>query len=246
MSKTLIIGATSAIVEATARRLAARKHDLYLVARNRDRLAAIADDLKTRGATSVATHRADLTDLSQHQQLVDDAVAALGGLDLVLIGHGVLGRQEKAQSDFEAAQKVFDANFTSVASLLTPIAEYMVQQKSGTIAVISSVAGDRGRQSNYIYGTSKAAKSVYLQGLRNRLYQSGVHVVTIKPGFVDTPMTSEFEKGGLLWATPDQIADGIVKAIDKKKNVAYLPWFWWPIMTIIKHVPETIFKRLKL
>jgi len=136
-------------------------------------------------------------------------------------------------------------NFTTVVSLLTLLANLFERQGRGSIAVISSVAGDRGRQSNYVYGAAKGALTIYLQGLRNRLAKANVHVLTIKPGFVDTPMTRDFKKG-LLWVGPDVIARGIVKAIDKRKDVAYLPFFWRYIMFIIKIIPERIFKRLSL
>lgn len=245
MSKVLLIGATSAIVEATARVFASRRDEMFLIARNDERLDAIASDLELRGAPSVAMLSIDLTQSERHEALVSKVIETMGSIDIAVIGHGVLGKQEQVQSDYRKAREVFDANFLSVASLLTPLADYMESQKRGTIAVISSVAGDRGRMSNYVYGASKAAKSAYLSGLRNRLFHAGVHVVTIKPGFVDTPMTAEFNKGA-LWASPEQVAKGIVKAIDKKKNVVYLPGFWWPIMMIIKHIPESIFKRLKL
>lgn len=143
------------------------------------------------------------------------------------------------------AMMELQTNFTTVVSLLTLLANLFERQGRGSIAVISSVAGDRGRQSNYVYGAAKGALTIYLQGLRNRLAKANVHVLTIKPGFVDTPMTRDFKKG-LLWVGPDVIARGIVKAIDKRKDVAYLPFFWRYIMFIIKIIPERIFKRLSL
>ena len=136
-------------------------------------------------------------------------------------------------------------NALSVISLLTLLANHFEQQRHGCIAVISSVAGDRGRQSNYVYGTAKGALSIFLQGLRNRLHKSGVQVLTVKPGFVDTPMTASLPKGP-LWATPEKVAEDIDKAIENKRNVLYTPSFWFLIMAIIKSVPESIFKRLSL
>jgi short-subunit dehydrogenase len=156
-----------------------------------------------------------------------------------------LGDQKACEQDFSLAEKEIRTNFLSCVSLLTLISNEMEKEKAGTIAVISSVAGDRGRQSNYIYGSAKGALNLFLQGLRNRMYPLGVRVLTIKPGFVDTPMTAAFKKN-ILFAKPDQIARGIVKAIDRKKDVVYLPFFWWGIMAIIKAIPEWIFKRLKL
>jgi short-subunit dehydrogenase len=132
-----------------------------------------------------------------------------------------------------------------VIALATVLANRFEAQRSGSIAVISSVAGDRGRQSNYVYGAAKGAVTLLLQGLRNRLSKSGVQVLTIKPGFVDTPMTAEFKKGA-LWAKPDDIAHGIVSAIDRRRDVVYLPGFWRLIMLIIRHIPEPIFKRMSL
>ncbi|MCW8905836.1 MAG: SDR family oxidoreductase [Sedimenticola sp.] len=243
--KVLVIGATSAIAEATARIWAGKGHHLCLIARNRERLDAIAADLSVRGAGSLATIVLDLNEMHRHEQVVEEAAEALGGIDIVLVAHGTLGEQEACERDFDLAMKEFTTNALSVFSLLTLLANRFEGQAHGTIAVISSVAGDRGRQSNYIYGSAKGAVTLYLQGLRQRLYKSGVHVVTIKPGFVDTPMTAGFEKG-LLWAKPDQVARGIHSAIDKKRNVAYVPWFWQIIMLVIKAIPESIMKRLSL
>ena len=245
MANVFIIGATSAMAQEVARVYAGRGAAFVLAGRDDTRLTAIADDLKTRGAKSTDWTSLDLTDCPQHESLIAKAFEILGEIDVVLIAHGILGKQDVCQQSFAEADKVLKANFTSVASLLTILANRFEQQKSGVIAAISSVAGDRGRKSNYVYGASMAAKSAFLQGMRGRLLASGVSVLTIKPGFVDTPMTAEFKKG-LLWAKPDAIAKGIVKAIDKKKDIAYLPWFWYWIMCIIKHIPERIFKKLSI
>jgi short-subunit dehydrogenase len=145
----------------------------------------------------------------------------------------------------ETSLAEFATNGTSTIALLTLIANRMQQARRGSIAVISSVAGDRGRSSNYLYGSAKAAVSTFLGGLRQRMAKHGVDVITIKPGFVDTPMTRDFKKGA-LWAKPEAIAAGIVKAVDKGRPVVYLPWFWFIIMTIIRSVPEFLFKRLSL
>lgn len=241
----LIIGATSAIAEATARIWAEQGHHIYLVARNKERLAAIAADLSVRGAGSVSTSLLDINDLQQHQQLVEKIVNDMEVIDVALIAHGTLGEQQACERDFERALAELTTNAISVFSLLTHLANRFEVQNHGTIAVISSVAGDRGRQSNYIYGAAKGAVTLFLQGLRQRLFKSGVHVVTIKPGFVDTPMTASFEKG-ILWVKPDSVARSIHKAIARKKDVLYVPWFWWPIMAVIKAIPETVMKRLTL
>ncbi|NBX76079.1 MAG: SDR family oxidoreductase [Proteobacteria bacterium] len=245
MAKTLILGATSAIAIETAKILSDRGDALFLVARSPEKLESVRCDLEVRGGKIAGTLSSDLNDFSTHPGLMKKALEALQGLDLVLIAHGTLGDQKACEQDFVLAEKEIRTNFLSCVSLLTLISNKMEQEKSGTIAVISSVAGDRGRQSNYIYGSAKGALNLFLQGLRNRMYSSGVMVLTIKPGFVDTPMTAALKKN-FLFAKPDQIGRGIVKAIDRKKDVVYLPCFWWGIMAIIKAIPEKIFKRLKL
>lgn len=243
--KMLIIGATSSIAQATAKIFALENTEFFLVARNLEKLQSVAQDLKVRGATKCEIFSADLNDFAQHQIIVDKAYQALGGLDTVLIAHGTLSGQKVCQADYKNFENEFKTNFLSVCSLLIPLANKFEEQKHGDIAVISSVAGDRGRQSNYAYGSAKAALNSYLSGLRNRLSAANVNVLTIKPGFVDTPMTAEFKKSP-IWAKPESIAQGIHKAINQKKSVVYLPWFWQWIMLIIKHIPEVIFKRMKL
>lgn len=245
MRKILIVGATSAIAEATARRYAQKRAHLYLLARNRERLEGLAADLRVRGASSVDVATFDANDFASHQAALDGAIRAMGGLDMVLIAYGTLGDQKACEQSFERTLAELNTNSISVISLLTYLANHFEQQRRGTIAVISSVAGDRGRQSNYVYGTAKGALTIFLQGLRNRLHKSGVHVLTIKPGFVDTPMTASFKKGP-LWASPDAIAAGIERAIEKRRDIAYLPGWWAPIMLGIRTVPERIFRRLSL
>ncbi|MFL5359156.1 SDR family oxidoreductase [Archangium sp.] len=245
MKKVLVLGATSAIAQSTVRLLAARGASLYLVGRNPERLEAVAKDARTRGASKVETEALDLDDIAQHEALVERAATALGGLDGALLAHGILGNQEAAQRSYAEAEKVLRTNFLSAVSLLTPLANRFEAQKAGTLVVISSVAGDRGRQSNYVYGASKGALSVFLQGLRNRLAHAGVAVVTVKPGFVDTPMTADVKKNA-LFATPEKVARGIVRAADARKDEVYLPGFWGPIMFAIRGIPERVFKRMKL
>ncbi|MBK1681052.1 SDR family oxidoreductase [Rhodocyclus tenuis] len=245
MQKILIIGATSAIAEATARRWAARGDALFLVARDATRLDAIAADLRVRGAASVACQVMDATDLDAHAAMLDAALAGLGDLDVALIAHGTLPEQKACESSVEQALAAIAVNGTSVVALATRIGNLLEQQKGGVLAVIGSVAGDRGRQSNYVYGTAKGMVDIFMQGLRHRLAKSGAQALTIKPGFVDTPMTSNFPKGA-LWAQPDDIARGIVKAVDARRDVAYLPGFWRLIMLVIRHIPEKIFKKTSL
>jgi hypothetical protein len=243
--KVLIIGATSAIAEATARILAARADSLYLVGRRADALAAIAADLKVRGAQQVMFEPLDANDLGSHEPMLARATQALSGLDTVLIAHGTLGDQKACQGSAQLTVQELMTNAISSVALLTLIAQQFERQGSGTIAVISSVAGDRGRASNYVYGSAKAMVTAFLSGMRQRLSKSGVAVITIKPGFVDTPMTAAFPKGA-LWATPQSVAAGIVRAMDRSAAVVYLPAFWRPIMTIIRAIPERIFSRIAL
>lgn len=245
MQKVLIIGATSAMAEACARIWAARGAALYLVGRREERLRAIADDLRVRGAASVGCHAMDCCDHASHAPMLDAALAALGGIDVALIAHGSLPDQRACEASVDATLAALDTNGVSVVALATRLAPVLAQQHSACLAVIGSVAGDRGRQSNYVYGAAKGLVAIFLQGLRNRLAKEGVQVLTIKPGFVDTPMTAALPKGA-LWAQPDAVARGIVAAVDGKRDVVYLPGFWWLIMTVIRHIPERIFKRLSL
>jgi short-subunit dehydrogenase len=244
--KVLIIGATSAIAEATARLYAVRGDRLYLVARNAAKLEAISADLQVRGASWVGSMVMDACDTDRHAEMLNAAVDGLDGLDIVLIAHGTLPDQELAQQTYPATLQVLEDNFLSVVSMLTGMANFLEEQGHGSIAVISSVAGDRGRQSNYAYGTAKGGLSVFLQGLRNRLAHAGVNVLTVKPGFVNTPMTAHLNGSGPLWAEPADIAEGIVQGIEKERSVIYLPGFWRLIMMIICAIPEIVFKRLKL
>ncbi|MEY2169647.1 MULTISPECIES: SDR family oxidoreductase [unclassified Rhodanobacter] len=245
MLNVLIIGATSAIAEATARRYAARGARLFLVARNTTRLADIAADLRVRGAVDVGEAMLDVCRFDTHAGVLDQAWKQLGSVDVVLIAHGTLPNQGACEQSVETALAEFATNGTATIALMTALAPRLEAQGRGVLAVISSVAGDRGRQSNYLYGAAKAAVSTFASGLRQRLAKVGVNVVTIKPGFVDTPMTRDFRKGA-LWASPASVARGIVRAADRGSSVVYLPWFWLPIMLIIRHIPEFVFKRINL
>ena len=245
MKKILIIGATSAIAEATARLWAAQGHSLHLMGRSAERLGGMAADLKVRGAESTRFAMLDMNDFAKHAAVLDAAIDALGGIDIVLIAHGTLGDQKACEQDFAATLQELNTNAISVISLLTHLANRFEAQRHGSIVVISSVAGDRGRQSNYVYGTGKGAVTIFMQGLRQRLHKSGVQVLTIKPGFVDTPMTAEFKKG-LLWAKPEAIARSICAGVEKKRDVVYAPWFWRGVMGLIRMMPERVFKKLNL
>jgi short-subunit dehydrogenase len=246
MRKILIIGATSAIAEAAARIFAARGDALFLVARNAEHLRAVVADLNIRGAARADSATLDVTDFAAHEAVIEKAERDLGGIDITLIAHGTLTDQARCEQSVDVMRREFDVNALSTLALLTALANRMEARHGGTLAVISSVAGDRGRQSNYVYGAAKAAVSAFLGGLRQRLAKSGVTVLTIKPGFVDTPMTAGIANKGALWAQPDGIAAGIVQAIDRRRNIVYLPWFWRWIMLMIRQIPEALFKRLKL
>jgi short-subunit dehydrogenase len=241
----LVLGATSSIAMAVMRQLVSPSAHFFMVARSKDKLNAVAHDLLVRGAAQVDMLLADLDDTDAHPQMLDLAVSRLGSLDLTLLAHGVLGDQEAAERDYFTAERILVTNFLSAVSLLTWLANYCESQGRGTLAVISSVAGDRGRKSNYVYGASKGALNVFLSGLRNRCDRNGVHVLTIKPGFVATPMTAHIPKNG-LFATPERVAAGILQAVRQRKDVVYVPWFWRPIMTIIKAIPERLFKTRDL
>lgn len=243
--KTVIIGASSALAHETAKLFARDKDELFLVGRSETKLDTVADDLRVRGAARVETSLLDLSDLERHQELFEQVISTLGGIDMLLIAHGTLGDQRKCELSVAETLKELNNNALSIISLLTIAANYFEQQGRGCIAVISSVAGDRGRKSNYVYGTAKAAVSTFLQGLRNRLSKAGVAVVTIKPGVVATPMTAHMKKG-LLTANPQAVGRGIYDAMKKRKDVVYLPWFWRPIMFIITSIPEKRFKRMSL
>jgi len=245
MSNMIVFGATSAIAQQCIRLYAADGWGLFLVGRNADKLQTVADDALARGAARVEQAALDLNELDRHAALIDDAIERLGGLDIALIAHGTLSDQPACQASVQQTLAEINTNLVGPLSLLTLLANVFERNRAGSIVVISSVAGDRGRQSNYVYGAAKGGLTVFLQGLRNRLQRSGVQVLTVKPGFVDTPMTAEFDKGA-LWASAADIAAGIRRAVDKRRDVAYLPWFWRPIMWTIRTIPEFVFKRLSL
>jgi decaprenylphospho-beta-D-erythro-pentofuranosid-2-ulose 2-reductase len=245
MRRLVIVGATSAIAEATAREFAKRGDALCLVGRSTERLEALADDLKIRGASSTCLCTLDLRDVSAFGTMLDHATSALGGLDGALIAHGTLSDQKECEQSVEKLIDELQVNAISVMALCTHLANRFAAQKHGVIAVISSVAGDRGRRSNYVYGSAKAAVTAFTSGLRQRLRGQGVSVVTIKPGFVDTPMTASFKKG-VLWASPTFVAKEIAAAMIRGTPLIYTPGFWRPIMWVIRSIPEFAFQRISL
>ena len=241
----LVVGSTSAIAQAAARAWAARGDALYLAARRESLLAADAEDLRVRGARLVAFQRFDVLDMQAHEALIENAEAALGPLDCVLIAHGTLPDQAAAAADPALAVREIEVNGVSTVALVLRAAARFESRGTGAIAVITSVAGVRGRASNFVYGSAKALVSTALAGLRHRLHGKGVAIVDIRPGFVDTPMTAAFRKGA-LWASPAKVAADIVAAVDRRAGVVYTPWFWRWIMLVIRHIPEPIFVRTKL
>ncbi len=246
MRNILVIGATSAIAEATARLYARQGARFYLLARNVKRLENIVADLKIRGASSVDCQIFEADRVSEHRQLLENALNALGSIDIALVAHGTLGDQKQCESSSEEALSEFRINANSMISLLTVLANIFEKQGKGTLAVISSVAGDRGRPSNYVYGAAKAAVTTFCEGLRVRLYKSGVHLLLIKPGMVETPMTENIDAPAILMAKPEQVSKDIVKAIEKKMDVLYTPFFWKYVMMGIIHLPLFIYKKVNL
>jgi short-subunit dehydrogenase len=244
--RVLIVGATSAIAVACARRWADAGAEMVLVARNPERLAATAGDLKARGAGRTATCLLDIDRLDAHGAMLDQAFESLGSVDIVLVAPGTLPDQQACEKDAALAAREFSTNALALIALLTGLALKLEAQKHGTIAVISSVAGDRGRASNYLYGAAKAALSTFCEGLRARLFRSGVHVLTVKPGFVATPMTAALDLPAALTASPDRVARDILAAIERRRDVLYTPRFWALVMLVIRTIPSFVFKRIRL
>jgi decaprenylphospho-beta-D-erythro-pentofuranosid-2-ulose 2-reductase len=242
----LIVGPTSDIGRAIAQVLAAQGRSLILGGRDRDEMQRIASDLRVRHAVAVREEHFDALDFASHREFFARCCAGdeLAG---VIACHGYMVDQALADVDPAQASRTIDVNFKSYVSLLAHVAAHFEQRRAGFICALSSVAGDRGRQSNYTYGAAKAGLSAYLQGLRNRLAPLGVPVTTVKPGFVDTAMTWGLLKpGSPLVASPARVAHDIVRAIDRRRDVVYTPWFWRWIMLVIRSIPEAVFKRLRL
>ena len=243
--RVLIIGAGSDIAQAAAALLARSGSQLVLAARDMDECERIAQDLRTRYDAKLWCVRFDALDFASHQVMFDAVVEKAGELSGILVCHGLLGSQQELQENAEKARAVIDVNYTSFVSVLEIAAKYFAIRRGSFMCAIGSVAGDRGRQSNHIYGSAKAGVAVYMQGLRNRLHDAGVAVITIKPGFVATKMTHGL-KTSRLTAAPERVARDIVKAIRRRRNVVYTPWFWRWIMLVIRMIPEFVFKRMKM
>ncbi len=245
MKKIFVAGALSAIAQETARCFAAEGAAFFLAARDGEKLAISGADLKTRGASSVTVLAADFDVLESHAEIVRKAEAELGGIEIALIAYGFLPDQTACEQDFDLTLKAIHTNFISVVSLVMQLTPLFENQRGGTMAVIGSVAGDRGRPKNYVYGTSKGALALFLQGLRARLSRSGVNVLTVKPGFVDTPMTAGHAKN-ILFADAPSVGCAIHRAILARKDILYVPGFWRWILFVIQCIPEGLFKKLKL
>ncbi len=239
----LILGATSDMAVAIARQLALEGYSLTLAGRGKERLSALEGDLRVRHKAMVSSVTFDALDFASHENFYKSLPEKP---DVVICVFGLLGDQSVAQENGEHAQQIIGTNYSGAVSILNIVANDFQHRKKGLIVGISSVAGERGRQSNYIYGSAKAGFTAYLSGLRNRLYSHGVHVVTVKPGFVKTKMIENLPTPGILTASPKKVALRISKAIRKRKNVIYVLPVWALIMFVIRSIPEGIFKRLKL
>ncbi|MDR0735347.1 MAG: SDR family oxidoreductase [Zoogloeaceae bacterium] len=246
MKRVLIVGATSAIAAACARRWAADGARFFLAARDAEKLAAVASDLGARGASEVIPFQMDASDTPAHAGMIREAFHAFQGLDIALIAHGTLPDQAACERDAALTLREFGVNGLSVIALLTSLAPRFEQQQGGALAVITSVAGDRGRPGNYVYGSAKAAVSTFCEGLRARLFRCGVTVTDIRPGFVATPMTRGLPLPGWLTSTPEAVAKRIVSGIERGADVLYTPFYWYFILCAIRLLPRAIFKRLKL
>ena len=241
----VILGATSAIAEATARIWAAQGAHLALVGRDMARLQSIAADLATRGAARAFPVELDCAKADAAAELVK-MEEALGGLDIVLLAYGVLGEQARLEQDPLAVEALIAVNFTSATAWCMAAGAIFAKRRAGALLVIGSVAGDRGRRSNFVYGATKGGLARLVEGLSHKLAPLGARAVVIKPGFVDTPMTARIEKKGPLWATRDQVARTIAAAGERGGPVVYAPPFWAPIMIVIRHLPSFVFNKLDI
>lgn len=243
LSPVLILGGRSDIGLACARAFAAKGHPIQLAARNAASLQPEATDIGLRHPVPVSLHDFDVLDAASHAAFLDSLPAAPG---IVICAIGLMGDQETSENDFAAAAQVMRSNYEAPAAILGLIANRMEAAGSGTIVGISSVAGDRGRATNYVYGSAKAGFTAFLSGLRNRLAKTGVHVVTVKPGFVATRMTAGMDLPAKLTADPAELGAAVVRAVSKKRNVIYVRPVWALVMAIIRNIPEPVFKKLKL
>ena len=244
LKKIVVLGATSGIALEVQRQLAHRGCELLLVARSPQRLAEIQADLHARGARQVFTYSADLASIQQHAAIFDFARRTFPDFDTVLLAYGSMQSQKESENSVDVLLDELLVNFTSATAILTLFAADFERRRTGCLAAITSVAGDRGRRSNYVYGSAKGALSLFLQGLRSRLHPAGVRVITIKPGPVQTSMTDHLPNSASC-ADPEQVAHDIVSALERRSpDVLYTPRIWRYIMSAVRQIPEGIFKRL--
>jgi decaprenylphospho-beta-D-erythro-pentofuranosid-2-ulose 2-reductase len=243
MSYVLIIGAKSDIAKATAKVYAMHGYDLYLAARKPNELQGFANDVIADSNINIKLVELDVVNYKSHQAFYESLDEKPIG---VIVAVGYLGKQDEAQKNFAESQKIIDTNYIGLVSLLNIISNDFEHRRNGFLTGISSVAGDRGRKRNYIYGSAKAAFTTYLSGLRSRLYASGVHVLTVKPGYVATKMIKGMNLPERLIAQPETVAKDIYNAQQNNKNVLYTKWIWRWVMLIIKMIPEWIFKKINI
>lgn len=243
MNCLLVLGGRSDIGRAVAYKFAKSGFDILLASKDPMELSDDISDLQIRHGINARAIQLDVLDFDSHDRFIEEAGPGLAGVVCVV---GYLGNQMAAENDFKEAKRIIDTNFTGCVSIISRIARIFEIQKSGFIIGVSSVAGDRGRQSNYLYGSAKSGFTTYLSGLRNRLVKSNVSVITVKPGFVNTKMTAGLNLPGLLTAQPEEVANDIYKALRRHRDIVYSKWFWKYIMVVIKAIPETLFKRMKL
>ena len=243
MPTVLILGASSDIAIAIARKFAANKYDIQLAARKPMDLKPLQSDIAIRYQVSCEVYGFDALAFNSHKSFFESLSPKP---DISICVFGVMEDEDAAFENFESTHRMIDTNFTGAVSILNEIAQYYAGQKKGVIVGISSVAGERGRQSKLIYGSTKAAFSAYLAGLRNKLFKDGVHVLSVKPGFVNTRMTENLKLPKPLTAEPVEVANAVYTAVQKKKNTIYVKWMWRWIMLIIKNIPEFQFKKMNL
>lgn len=243
--RALILGARSAIAQAIAEQLAQQGWDLVLAARRSDSLEPVAADLRLRAEVEVVLLEFDALELDTHHTLADRVRTTAGAFQLAVCVFGSMADASAERAETSSMVQTLTTNFTAAAVCLAHLANDFEALGQGGIIAVGSVAGDRGRQSNYPYGAAKAGLATFLQGLRNRLAPAGIHVLTVKPGFVDTPMT-QGKEGMFLVASPERVARDILRAWQRRRDVLYTPWFWRWLMLVIRFIPERIFKRLKL
>ncbi|MDA9780502.1 SDR family oxidoreductase [Amylibacter sp.] len=239
----LILGARSDIAMAVAHRFAKAGYDIQLAARNSESLGTDKSDIQLRYHVAVTLHDFDALDIGSHERFVD-ALPQLPSVAVCAVGF--MGQQAENERDVQAAAQVMRSNFEGPASILGVLANRFEQHGSGTLVGISSVAGERGRATNYVYGSAKAGFTAFLSGLRNRLARQGVHVVTVLPGFVATQMTERMDLPARLTAQPSEVAEAIVRTVERKKDVIYVRPIWRVIMAIIRSIPERVFKGMKI